>query len=91
MRFRESIDSRRDNLRLTLKRDFVDTEPWTGSVKKMIIGSLSDEDDAGGGGERSPPETPKTLTFPIDLSRNGTTKSSRFSKVFGRKAQAGPS
>ncbi|QDS74920.1 hypothetical protein FKW77_004200 [Venturia effusa] len=70
--------------------DFVDTEPWTGSVKKMITGSLSDEDDARSGGERSPPA--KTPASPNDLGRNGTVKSSRFSTMFsGRKSQAGPS
>jgi hypothetical protein len=77
---------------LIQSRDFVDTEPWTGSVKKMITGSLGDGFDAGRGEQFAPPKPPKTPTFPTELNRNGTTKAtSRFSMFSSRKAQARPS
>jgi hypothetical protein len=59
---------------------------------KMITGSLSDELDAGGGEISPPAKSAKTMTFPTELNRNGTTKgTSRFSMFSSRKAQAGPS
>ncbi|KAE9961977.1 hypothetical protein BLS_001043 [Venturia inaequalis] len=70
--------------------DFVDTEPWTGSVMKMITGSLSDEDDARAGGDRSPPAKTPAFTS-TDLARNGTVKSSRLSIFSSKRGQARPS
>jgi len=75
-------------------RDIIDTEPWTGNVRKMIIGSFNAAADAQTNGEpinESPflspvsPSHPEFSGFPIRRNTDTSQKHRKRSSIFSRR------
>ncbi|KAF2811553.1 uncharacterized protein BDZ99DRAFT_518812 [Mytilinidion resinicola] len=74
-------------------RDIIDTVPWTGKVRKMIIGSFNAAEDAEGGilqhrgsPSLSTPDPPMSMNrTSTDLSRHKPKRLSRVSSMFNKR------